>query len=195
MRATAASPLTVGATAPSRTQMTTPPVAALAIALALACLLITAGVSKMFRPSRAAASIDAYALLPAGYGRRLWFSVAALEIAIGVALLLPDLRALAAVASAALFGGYALLIARAVWRGESDFDCGCVGGAAGLRPSYPLVVRNLVLSCAALAMLRASTSDPSPEDWLFAAAIALLFLAVNSIVGGLIARRQWPTDD
>ncbi|MFM7274544.1 MAG: MauE/DoxX family redox-associated membrane protein [Gammaproteobacteria bacterium] len=195
MRATPASPGMVGASASSRMQMTIPPVAALALALALACLLITAGVSKISRPSRAAAAIDAYALFPAGAGRWLWLPVASLEIGIGIALLFPDSRALVAFLSAALFAGYALLIARVVWRGESDFDCGCSGGAAELRPSYSLAVRNVVLACAALATLQARTRDLLPEDWLFAAAIALLLLSINAMVGALIARTQWPTDD
>lgn len=175
--------------------MTTAPVAALAIALALACLLITAGLSKISRPARAAAAIDAYALLPPGAGRWLWLPVAVLEIGIGTALLFAETRALAAVASATLFAGYAILMARVVWHGESDFDCGCSGGAAGLRPSSLLAVRNVVLAGAALAARDVETRCLSPEDWLFAAVIALLLLAINAMITALIARTQWPTDD
>lgn len=195
MRATSASPVVINASASSSMQLTIPPVAAIAMALAIACLLISAGLSKLFRPSRAASAIDAYAFLPAGAGRWLWLPVAILEIGIGIALLFADSRALAAVASAALFASYAVLIARAVWRGESDFACGCSGGASELRPSSLLAVRNVVLAGVAFAAPHAKTRDLLPEDWLFAAFVALLLLAINAMIAALIARTQWPTDD
>jgi hypothetical protein len=175
--------------------MTPPPPVALAVTLAIVCLLITAGLSKACRPSRAAATIDAYALLPSGAGRWLWFPVASLEVGTAIALLFANSRSLAATAAAALFIGYALLVARAVWLGESDFDCGCSVGATEIRPSYLLAVRSVVLAGAALAALHTEIDELPPEYWLFAAAVALLLLAIDRIITGFIARMHWPADD
>lgn len=163
-------------------------------ALALGGLLLAAGVSKLQQPSRTAAAIDAYAILPAGAGARLWPAIASVELLLGAALLLPGSRALAAAMAAVLFIVYALLIARAVSGGDADFDCGCGSASASLRPSRALALRNGVLAAAALAVALVDAGE-SPPAWWICIALALLLLGINAIIDRLIARAQWPTDD
>lgn len=166
-----------------------------AIAIALAALLIGAGIGKLREPSRTAAAIDAYGILPAGAGRGLSWGVAGIELMLGAALLVPASSAPAAVPAVALFIVYAGLIARAVWRGDTDFDCGCSTHVTVLRPSIALASRNLVLAAAALAVALGGPRALQVTAWWSSITLALLLLGIDAMIGALIARAQWPTDD
>ena len=77
--------------------------------------------------------------------------VAALELAVAVAVLVPDWREAGLLAGAALLLAYAGLMAIQLARGVTDMQCGCAGPASTVSISVSLVLRNLV--CAALGIL------------------------------------------
>jgi hypothetical protein len=84
-------------------------------------------------------------------GSLLVWVVAALELAIALALVVPLWRTAGLQAGAALLVAYAALMSVQLARGVTDMQCGCAGPASSVSISVALVVRNLV--CAALALL------------------------------------------
>jgi hypothetical protein len=127
------------------------PVLAGALRAALALLLLPAAWHKARDPARFHAALAGYGLVPArAQGVATWL-LAAAELSIGAALLVPATGALPALAAAALLALYAGAMAAALAAGRRGIDCGCgsPGGARRLGPS--LVARNAVLAAAALA--------------------------------------------
>jgi len=67
------------------------------------------------------------------------------ELLAGAALLVPSLRVEGAVATLVVWGGYTVLLLRALLRGQRDIDCGCSFGEARHTLAWFDVGRNLVL--------------------------------------------------
>jgi hypothetical protein len=94
-------------------------------------------------------------------------AIAAAELAVATALVLPASRTSGALGAVALLAVYSIAIGVNLGRGRRTIDCGC--GALGARQpiSEWLVVRNAALAGAALLTLR----TPGPRtlvwiDWL-----------------------------
>jgi len=138
------------------------PVAVGTIVGALALILFAAAWHKLSDPDVFAGALQAYELLP-----QPAVSVAArilpvLEVALGIAILVPSTRAPALLATAALMLLYAAAMGVNLVRGRSQIDCGCGGETHPL--SWALVGRNGVLAGAALAV-----AGPTAErsfEWL-----------------------------
>jgi hypothetical protein len=160
------------------------PVLAGALRVALALLLLPAAWHKARDPARFRAALAGYGLLPERALPAAPWLLAAAELAVGAALLLPGSGAPPALAAAALLALYAGAMVAALAAGRRGIECGC-GGPAGARPLGPgLVARNAVLAAAALAA--ALPVAPRPLVWIDAlslagavAAAGLLFAAAE----------------
>ncbi|MCJ2182155.1 hypothetical protein MTR62_05495 [Novosphingobium sp. 1949] len=62
--------------------------------------------------------------------------------------------------------GFALVMARALRRGERDLDCGCRFGAARQAITWPLVWRNLVFAAALFPALARWAQAPGRLEWI-----------------------------
>ena len=141
-----------------------------------------------------------YKVIMAGYGvegtRRVrWLTriIGAVEMLIALAVLLPLSRHIGAAAAALALAGYALLMSAQLARGNADLDCGCEGPESGLKLSWPLVARNLLLC---LLALLAYTGSPASGVGYWALSVAfgaLLWLAYLSS-GQLLANWQLMVD-
>jgi hypothetical protein len=127
------------------------PVLAVVLRTALALLLVVAALHKQSSRDAFRATLEAYALLPSGVLGAVARGVPGLELAAAVLLIAPRASAVGAVLAAALFAVYALAMGVNLLRGRRDLDCGCMGPGARSPVGPGLVVRNLVLICAALA--------------------------------------------
>lgn len=139
--------------------------AAVAVRDYAALLFVAAGFAKLRDRDGFAATAGAYRLLPAAAVPVVAAVLPPVELAVGVALLVPGL-AIAAVGGAALLALFALAAAINLVRGRRDLDCGCGTGA---RIGWELVAGNLALAVLLLAALGAGT----PPPMLLGAAAAL----------------------
>lgn len=129
------------------------PVIELTLRTALALLFAAAAWHKVSDRSRFAASLDAYALLPARLVWPISLLLPALECSLAIGLLYATTREPAAIASMALLTLYTVAIATNLARGRRDMDCGCFASSARVPLTPWLVVRNLVLIGAAALLV------------------------------------------
>jgi hypothetical protein len=153
---------------------------------ALALLWLAAASHKLRDPARFRDALTGYQLVPAAAVRAASALIVALELALGLALLLPGSGAAPALATGALLALYAVAIAANLKRGRRTIDCGC-----GARPQplgEGLVVRNAVL--VAIALLAALPASGRAFVWLDAATVAggaaaltAMYAAVDAAIG------------
>lgn len=151
---------------------------------ALALLLVGAALHKLRDRAAFRAALAGYGLLPGSSLPAVASLLAAAELAIAAALLLPAGARTAALAAAGLLALYAGAMLAALAAGRRGIDCGCAG-PAGAKPLGPgLVARNGMLVVAALAASLPAT--PRSVSWLDAvtvtgavAALACLFAAAE----------------
>ena len=154
-----------------------------ALRCALALLWLAAARHKLRDPARFREALAGYRLIPAPLVRAFAAGVAALELALGLALLAPGTGPAPAFATAALLALYALAIAANLVRGRRAIDCGC-----GARPQplgEGLVVRNAALVGIALAAALPATGRAlgwidAPTIGGGAAALAALYAAADA---------------
>jgi uncharacterized membrane protein YphA (DoxX/SURF4 family) len=100
---------------------------------------IAAGAIKLTDPNASVAAVKAYELLPTSLVETVGYLLPALEVVVGMALVVGVLTRGAAVISALLFVAFIIGIA-SVWARGMEIDCGCFGGG-GADPdassSYP----------------------------------------------------------
>ena len=160
---------------------------------ALALLWLAAASHKLRDPERFRDAITGYQLVPAQAVRAASALVVALELALGLALLLPGSGAAPALATGALLAFYAVAIAVNLMRGRRAIDCGC-----GARPQplgEGLVVRNAGL--VGVALLAALPGNGRSLVWLDgatiaggAAALAALYAAVDASIGSRVRAQR-----
>jgi uncharacterized membrane protein YphA (DoxX/SURF4 family) len=125
------------------------PALQMGLRLSLALVLGTAARHKLRDADAFRGALADYRLLPERWTAAAARALAAGELAVGVALLVPGLAPAGGVAAAALLLLYTGAIAINLGRGRRSIDCGCAGPGAR-RPLGPgLVARNAVLVCAA----------------------------------------------
>ncbi len=141
---------------PSR-WVTAQPWVSLALRLALAVVLLWAGLAKIGDLAASVRAVRAFELLPEVLARPVGYGLPVLEIALGVLLLAGLLTRYAAVLSALLMAGFIVGIVSAWARGLS-IDCGCFGGGGQTEPDltqYPLeIARDLAILAGALVLAR-----------------------------------------
>jgi uncharacterized membrane protein YphA (DoxX/SURF4 family) len=100
---------------------------------------IVAGALKLTDPNASVQAVKAYELLPTSLVETVGYLLPALELVVGLALVLGVMTRGAAAISALLFVAFIIGIA-SVWARGMEIDCGCFGGG-GADPdassSYP----------------------------------------------------------
>lgn len=114
---------------------------------------IVAGGLKVTEPDASIAAVRAYQLLPSSVAEAVGLALPAVEVAVGLALVVGVLTRAAAVASALLFAAFIVGIA-SVWARGIEIDCGCFGGGGadpGASSAYPWeIARDAALLAASL---------------------------------------------
>ncbi len=161
--------------------------------LALAALLLWAALHKLRDVRAFRAALANYALLPTAAIGAATAVVMAAELALGAALLAGGGATLSGAAGAALLLSiYTAAIAVNLRRGRRHIDCGCTGATRRQQLSGYLVLRNLAIVAAAVALAAlAGTAPQQPRamTWVDAATIgaglitlALLYTAAETLV-------------
>lgn len=124
----------------------------------VAFVWISSALPKLSSLSRHRLTVEGYGLLPSGLVPVFSFVQPALELSLGLAVLLPAARVPAAWSSLGLLSVYSLAIGINLARGRRDIDCGCSGPAARQELTEGLVLRNIALIaiCAVAALPVAS---------------------------------------
>ena len=163
------------------------PVIPLVITPALAILWLVAGTQKLRAFGEFSAVLADYRLVPDKTTDLCAAAVIALELGHGIALLLPVVRHVALIGSAALLILYAAAMAANLVRGRRFIDCGCMGPAARQPLSGWLVSRNLLLALVALGGILPTRERALVllDAFSIAAALGvaiLLYAAINHLI-------------
>ena len=168
-------------------------------AIALSWLMLAAGAAKLRHRSEHARAVEAYALLPAGAGRRVAPLLGALECTAGAAVWLEGMQARAALLMLVLLALYTGAVAINLARGRRDIDCGCAGTAAQVPLGGAVLVRNAALILAALAVYaRPAALALVLGAWrssLAALAVATLLVLLYNGANFLLSRDALLQDD
>lgn len=100
---------------------------------------LVAGLLKVTEPDASIAAVRAYELLPSWAVEPVGLALPAVEIVVGLALVLGVLTRAAGVLSALLYAAFIVGIA-SVWARGIEIDCGCFGGGGaepGATSDYP----------------------------------------------------------
>lgn len=147
------------------------PIVQIVAALVLSCVFVTAGFHKCQAPAEFATALSNYKILPAALNRQCVYLLPVAEIITGVALLIPAVTQLAAVAAGALLTMYMFAIGVNLLRGRRNIDCGCGGPQQKQTISEWMLARNgLLLFLAALA---GAPVQPRPLLWFDWAVVVL----------------------
>ena len=127
--------------------------AGLAARLVTGVVWLVAGGLKITQPDASVNAVRAYQLLPSSVAEAVGLALPAVEVVVGLALVLGVLTRGAAVVSALLFVAFIVGIA-SVWARGIEIDCGCFGGGgaqAGAASAYPWeIARDAALLAASL---------------------------------------------
>ena len=161
--------------------------------LGVSVLFAAAGLSKLWRRAEFRDAVAAYDLLPRRMVAPAALTLAAIEVAAAILLLLPAGR----LAGAILLGGLLLLFTIAIAinlaRGRTDIDCGCWMFGAGQSEHRSgiggaTVARNAVLLVLVLvASIPAEGRLLAVADWAVIVAGTLAMLGFFAIVAQLTA--------
>ncbi|WP_134764976.1 MauE/DoxX family redox-associated membrane protein [Nocardioides sp. 1609] len=129
-----------------------------------------AGLAKLTDPLGSVTAVQAYELLPRALEEPVGYALPAVEVVIGLALVLGLMTRGAAVISAVLFVGFIIGIA-SVWARGMEIDCGCFGGG-GYDPDasskYPYeIARDVALLAASGFLVWAGSRRWSLDSLLF----------------------------
>lgn len=151
-----------------------------------AVLLLASGLHKLIRRETTQAVVHEFAGVPRYLARFAVVAVAAAEVLAGLLLWTPSYRAAGGVLAVMIWGGYLLLILRAIAQGRRDVDCGCTFGNAQRPLGAYHVVRNAGLTSAALlvaAGCAASATGPLIASQMLAAfALLALYGALDQVM-------------
>ena len=139
------------------------PVVQIVSALVLSCVFVTAGFHKCQAPAEFATTLRNYKILPEALIRQCVYLLPVAEIMTGVALLIPAVTRLAALAAGALLIAYMLAIGVNLLRGRRNIDCGCGGPQQKQAISEWMIARNGLLLF--LAVLAGAPVQPRPLLW------------------------------
>jgi hypothetical protein len=123
------------------------------VMLVLTGVFGAAAVTKLRALDAFVGVVHNYRLVPEALERPIAYALPVVELAIALGVLLPALRAPAAVAAAIMLALFAVAMAINLLRGRRDIDCGCFATVLRQRLSWSLVGRNLLLAGMALALV------------------------------------------
>jgi uncharacterized membrane protein len=112
-------------------------------------------------------------------GPVLVWLVAAIELSLALAMLLPQTQRAGLVGTSFLLLAYACMMSVQLARGRADMKCGCAGPASDTTISPTLVLRNL--ACAVLALL-ATTPTISMDAGVAGIGLALFVAAFAALI-------------
>lgn len=131
---------------------------------------IVAGALKITQPDASIAAVRAYQLLPSSLAEVVGLALPAIELVVGLALVLGVLTRGAAVLSALLFAAFIAGIA-SVWARGIEIDCGCFGGGGadpGAASAYPWeIARDAALLAASLVVVYVGRTRLALDSVLF----------------------------
>jgi hypothetical protein len=123
------------------------------VVLVLAGVFGAAAITKLRALDAFVGVLHSYRLVPEPLERPIAYALPVIELAIAVGVLLPAVRASAALTAAILLVLFAGAMAINLARGRRDIDCGCFATVLRQRLSWPLVLRNLLLAALALRVV------------------------------------------
>lgn len=174
-----------------------------ALRLGLGLLFLSSSQHKIRDFARFRSAVLNYRVLPERWTPAVAGGLAAAEICVAIALLVPGVGLVSALAAAVLLAIYSGAIAINLFRGRRAIDCGCAGPGARRPLSEGLVARNAVLVSA--AALCAFPVAGRPLVWIdavtVAGGVAVLALLYGAIDGSLanaprlrgLRGREWST--
>jgi uncharacterized membrane protein YphA (DoxX/SURF4 family) len=166
------------------------PVLHWSVGLSLGLLWVTAAWSKLRDRGGLQQTLVSYQLLPPCLAPTLSRLLPCLEMLIGLGLLLPATRSIAALTTTALLLVYGLAMAINLLRGRFELECGCNPGTDQLI-SWSLVLRNVVLGAASLMLLLPFARRPLQlSDLISVPIITALLCAVYLTVMSLLIERE-----
>jgi uncharacterized membrane protein YphA (DoxX/SURF4 family) len=131
---------------------------------------IAAGGLKITEPEASIAAVRAYQLLPSSAAEVVGLALPAIEVVVGLALVLGLFARGAALVSALLFLAFIIGIA-SVWARGIEIDCGCFGGGgarAGASSDYPWeIARDVALLGASLLVVLVRRTRLALDSVLF----------------------------
>ena len=129
-----------------------------------------AGALKITDPSGSITAVRAYELLPGSLVEPVGVTLPAIELVVGVALVVGAFTRGAAVVSALLFLAFVIGIA-SVWARGIEIDCGCFGGGGpeqGASSSYPWeIARDVALLAASVYVAALRRTRLAVDNLLF----------------------------
>jgi uncharacterized membrane protein YphA (DoxX/SURF4 family) len=163
------------------------PIFQYSVCLCYAMLFGLAAVHKFQYQDQFRQTLNKYRVIPDSVNGLIAITIPFIEVAIALALAIPELRATAALAASLLLSGYALVMASTIIRKINDIDCGCNFGNQKQVISWGLVLRNLVLSLIPLTLLfEQQKRELYWIDWLLIifvmTAFSLVYLIVNTLL-------------
>lgn len=158
------------------------------IAVFTAVIFAHAGFSKLRNPGDYRDIMATYLNRPIAPWMVLW--VGAVELVLGLMVLMPAARVWAALGCGALLLAYALVMWRQTRLGRRDLRCGCSGPAAETRVSSELVARNVVVAVPVLSLALAAPLQASWVLALMGMAWGLVLLLLYVATDQIIANRQ-----
>ncbi len=167
------------------------PLLVLVVRSALALLFASAAWHKLRARDEFASILGAYRLLPGALVASATVMIAATELGVAVALLMPGSRVAGALGAAGLLALYSLAIGANLVRGRRMIDCGC--GALGARQpiSEWLLVRNALLAAAAALTAQPVVVRPLVwVDWVTLAGGVAIAGCAWTAAHGLVAAAQ-----
>ncbi|HYG93812.1 MAG TPA: MauE/DoxX family redox-associated membrane protein [Nocardioides sp.] len=131
---------------------------------------IVAGALKVTDPTASIEAVKAYELMPYSVAEVVGLALPALELVVGLALVVGALTRGAAVVSALLFVAFIVGIA-SVWARGIEIDCGCFGGGGaeeGAASSYPWeIARDAALLAASVYVAALRRTRLALDNLLF----------------------------
>lgn len=162
------------------------PAISTAFGFSLSALLAASAAHKATGFAEFAGVLRNYRIAPEAMVAPLAFLAIVIEAALALGLLVPSVRAIAAIGSAGLLSAYGLAMAFNIARGRVDIDCGCSFGASSDRLSWSLVMRTAIL--ALVAILAAAPVSARSLGWadfafsaLFVATAAAFYLTFEAL--------------
>jgi len=156
------------------------------LVLWIAMVFTMAAFGKLAAWGELAGVVQNFRVLPRSWALPVSFVLPPLEAAVAVGVLLPATRMAAAAGAAALFAVFGAALALNLYRGRRQIDCGCFRSGLKQLISGAAVVRNIVLTIAALLLAQsAGAATLSPLEWVMAVGAALTLMLCYLSVGFL----------
>ncbi len=167
------------------------PVVSLIFALVLSYIFVVAALHKFKGFSEFLETVSNYRVLPAFAVKPFAIALPVIELATGIALLIPFTSSLASAVAGILLLVYILAMLINLAQGRRSIDCGCGGSDQKQNISEWLLLRNGMLVIFAWSVMN---NVPAREfswfDWLLAFLAATVICLIYNILNQLLVNRD-----